>query len=97
MKRSKWLSVLLAVCLILGSLSVTANAAGAEKKSGKKAARTQTIVREGASGLWVGGVEVTEANASNILGDGSVSFNASTNTLTFTKKQPTCRTCTTTR
>ncbi len=34
--------------------------------------------------LWVGGVEVTEANASDILGDGKASYDFATNTLTFT-------------
>ena len=34
-------------------------------------------------GLTVGGVEVTSANAENIIGDGTVSFNPSTNTLTL--------------
>lgn len=34
-------------------------------------------------GLWVGGVEVTSENASNILGDGKASYDAATKTLTL--------------
>ncbi len=33
--------------------------------------------------LWVGGEAVTAANAANVFGDGTVSYNASTNTLTL--------------
>ena len=33
--------------------------------------------------LWVGGVAVTSANATDVLGDGTVSYNASTTTLTL--------------
>lgn len=33
--------------------------------------------------LWVGSVQVTSANASNVLGDGKVSYNSETSTLTF--------------
>ncbi|MCR5611441.1 MAG: InlB B-repeat-containing protein [Clostridiales bacterium] len=36
--------------------------------------------------LWVCGTEVTASNASNVLGDGKVSYNFDTNTLTFTAK-----------
>ena len=45
-------------------------------------------VAEGEPELWVGGVQVTEANASDIFGDGKVSFDASTNTLTFAANNP---------
>ncbi len=34
--------------------------------------------------LWVCGVQVTDANAGDVLGDGSVSFDASANALSFT-------------
>ena len=33
--------------------------------------------------VWVGGVQVTEANASDVLGDGTVSYDADTKTLTL--------------
>ncbi|MBQ9000686.1 MAG: hypothetical protein IJ087_02390, partial [Eggerthellaceae bacterium] len=33
--------------------------------------------------VWVGGKQVTSANAKNVLGDGHVSYNAKTNTLTL--------------
>ncbi len=33
--------------------------------------------------VWVGGVRVTASNASDVLGDGAVSYNADTNTLTL--------------
>ena len=33
--------------------------------------------------LWVGSVQVTSANASNVLGDGTMSYNSETSTLTF--------------
>ena len=36
--------------------------------------------------LWVFGVQVTEANAANVLGDGKVSYDIETNTLSFTAK-----------
>lgn len=45
-----------------------------------------TADEDAPAGLWVGGVEVTEENASNILGDGKVSFDSETNTLTFAAK-----------
>ncbi|MBR4027903.1 MAG: 5'-nucleotidase C-terminal domain-containing protein [Lachnospiraceae bacterium] len=34
--------------------------------------------------LWVGGVEVTEENQNDVFGDGSVTYDAETNTLTLT-------------
>ena len=33
--------------------------------------------------VWVGGVQITESNADNVFGDGTVKFNASNNTLTL--------------
>ncbi len=36
-----------------------------------------------APSVWVGGVEITKDNASDVFGDGKVSYNAATNTLTL--------------
>ncbi len=33
--------------------------------------------------LWVGGVQITSANAADVFNDGKVSYNATTNTLTL--------------
>ena len=48
-----------------------------------------SAVADGEPELWVGGVKVTEANASDILGNGNVSFDFDTNTLTFAVQKPT--------
>ena len=39
--------------------------------------------------VWVGGVEITEDNASDVLGDGKVSYDFETNTLSFAAQKPT--------
>lgn len=39
--------------------------------------------------VWVGGVEITGDNASDVLGDGKVSYDFETNTLSFTAQKPT--------
>ena len=39
---------------------------------------------DGDYNLWVGGVQVTPANANDVLGDGTVAYNPGTNTLTLT-------------
>ena len=62
------LIVLLAVGVTLGLVPVTAAPANAEGTS---------------YDLWVGGTQVTSENASDILGNGKASYNASTNTLTL--------------
>lgn len=41
-------------------------------------------VQAGSGTLHVGGVSVTDSNASDVLGDGTVSYNSDTNTLTLT-------------
>ena len=93
MRHNKWFSVLLVLCLVLGGMSVTAGAKNFAKLDGSNTARlavapgTEDPADEaGDPDLWVCGVQVTEANASNVLGDGKVSFNFETNTLTFTAK-----------
>ena len=60
----------------------------ASEGDGSLAAGSATLTAQDAAtyDLWVGGVEVTSANASNIKGagvSGKVSYNASTNTLTL--------------
>ena len=43
----------------------------------------KTYIHREDYGIWVTGVSVTRDNEDDILGDGTVSYNASTNTLTF--------------
>ena len=40
-------------------------------------------------GIWLGETEITTANEDDVLGNGSVSFDATTNTLTFNVQKPT--------
>lgn len=44
---------------------------------------TGALAKTSSYGVWVGGTEVTSANAANVLGNGTVSYDASTNTLTL--------------
>ncbi|WNX85633.1 YDG domain-containing protein [Agathobaculum sp. NTUH-O15-33] len=41
------------------------------------------ITAAGAYGVWVGGTQVTPENSANVLGDGKVSYNAASNTLSL--------------
>ncbi len=42
-----------------------------------------TALAEGEYDLWVNGTQVTQQNAGNVLGNGTVAYNAATNTLTL--------------
>ena len=95
MKHRKWLSVLLAVCMLIGCVpSSLAKEAGRRAVADTEMVTTvpvtekaaPVIVRDGEPEVWVCGVQVTEANADNVLNDGKVKFNFETNTLTFTGK-----------
>ena len=44
----------------------------------------KTFIFEESYGFYVDGVEVTRSNKDDVLGDGSVSYDARANTLTFT-------------
>ncbi len=71
MKRdvSRLLTGLLVLLAVLGLYVATASAADNDEREFT---------------LWVGGTQVTTANASDVLGDGKVSFDPATNTLTLT-------------
>ncbi len=71
MKRdvSRLLTGLLVLLAVLGLYVATASAADSDEREFT---------------LWVGGTQVTTANASDVLGDGKVSFDPATNTLTLT-------------
>gem|GEM_PF-4086971 len=69
-KFSKFLSLTLALFMSIGVFAFT---------SVSVSAVDETDV------LWVGGVEVTASNAADVLGDGTVSYDFETNTLTLTK------------
>ncbi|MBO4838299.1 MAG: hypothetical protein J5493_02890 [Lachnospiraceae bacterium] len=95
MKHRKWLSVLLAVCMLIGCVpSSLAKEAGRRAVADTEMVTTvpvtekaaPVIVRDGEPEVWVCGVQVTEANADNVLNDNKVKFNFETNTLTFTGK-----------
>ena len=73
-------TLMLAVGAIAAGPSVAFAAEGANLAMGTGAAlQTQAT----SYGVWVGGKQVTSANANNVLGDGRVSYNAKTNTLTL--------------
>ena len=88
MKLRRWLPILLTLCLLF---SLTATAAyAADGDDDITIAETIDIVDEPMAGdgtyaLWVGSTQVTDANASNLCG-GKASYDAATNTLTFTAK-----------
>ena len=83
MKHRKWLSVLLAVCMLIGCVpSSLAKEAGRRAVADTEMVTTvpvtekaaPVIVRDGEPEVWVCGVQVTEANADNVLNDGKVKF-----------------------
>ena len=98
MKHRKWLSVLLAVCMLIGCVpSSLAKEAGRRTLADTEMVTTvpaaeatekaaPVIVKDGEPEVWVCGVQVTQANANNVLNDNKVKFNFETNTLTFTGK-----------
>lgn len=99
MQHRKWLAVALVLCMLFGLMSITAYADN-DAEGGDDSELITIIEEEelaiepaadapladpvGEPELTVAGVLVTEANAANILGDGKVSFDAATSTLTFT-------------
>ncbi len=90
MKHKRCLSLLLVFSMLFCLTAVTAFAEDPDEdliaivEEPEEIETISAPVTAGEPELWVCGVQVTEANASNILGDGKVSFDAATNTLTFT-------------
>ena len=68
-----------------GQYSVTASYPGDDNYTACSAETTLTVLQPIITyPLWVGGVQVTDANKDNILGDGTASFDPDSNTLTLT-------------
>lgn len=104
MRMNRFLASLLALLMLFSLMQVSALAEGEEDAGQIALVETDPETEPEAApeaddepsededdpvGLWVGGVKVTEENASNILGDGNVSFVSETNTLSFAAKAPT--------
>lgn len=98
MGMKRFLASLLALLMLFSLIQVFALAEG-EEDAGQIAlvetdpetepeTEPEADEEDAPTGLWIGGVEVTETNASNILGDGNVSFDFDTNTLSFAAKAP---------
>ena len=93
MKNSRILiGLMIAFALVAGLIAV---GPGVERAQAKATDTTLTTSADDGSGLalqtqavkkykvWVGSKQVTSANAKNVLGNGTVSYNAKTNTLTL--------------
>ncbi|MBR5094795.1 MAG: hypothetical protein IK095_06840, partial [Oscillospiraceae bacterium] len=99
MRKKRLLASLLTLLMLFTLFPAVAVTASAESEGQIEAipadeASEGTITSEAASveaepnedgtyPLWVYGVQVTDANAGDVLGDGAVSFDASTNALSF--------------
>lgn len=92
MKHKRFLSLLLVFCMLFFLTAVTAFAEDPDDdlidivEEPEEVETVSAPVTAGEPELWVYGVQVTEANASDILGDHKVSYDFATNTLTFTAK-----------
>ena len=90
MKYRRWLSMLLVFTMLFCLTAVTAFAEDPDDdliaivEEPEEIETVSAPVTAGEPELWVCGVQVTEANASDILGDHKVSYDFATNTLTFT-------------
>jgi len=83
--RTKALSWLLSLALVLSlmpGMSLTAYASPSTGDDGV-IGTGETVIGGDTYPLWVGGTQVTSANASDTFNDGKASYNAETNTLTL--------------
>ena len=86
MKRSKLLIGLLVACMLSFGLIAAGPLAGLAQEADTPLTTDPGLAMETQATsyqLWVNGKQVTSANAKNVLGNGTVSYNAKTNTLTL--------------
>ncbi len=69
-RKTKALSIILCIIILVACIPMSVGASDFE-------------IQDGTASVWIGGVKITESNASDVFGDGKVSFDAATNTLTL--------------